>query len=131
MKKRILCLTLALVTVFALCMPANAAALETVSPRYNSTSGVIPELYISGSNAVCKLNVVADRTDASIRATVRLQDPDGTYLASWNITGTGTLSWIQTHAISRGTYTMTFYIQVYHPSTGSDYISDSLSVTKR
>ena len=130
MKKRILCLVLALITVFSISFTANAATPESVSPRYNSTFAVAPSFWFSGSNAYCRLNVVAENSTASIRATVYLKDASGNTITAWNITGTGTLSWQQPYPVSKGTYTMTFYVQVYHTSTGSDYISDSITATK-
>lgn len=130
MKKRILCLALALLTVFSLSFTATAATPETVSPRYNSTAVFIPNFWFSGSNAYCKLTVFAHNDEASIRATVYLKDASGNTITSWSLTGTGTLSWQDYHPVSKGTYTMSFYVQVYHNSTGSDYISDSITATK-
>ena len=130
MKKRILCLALALITVFSLSFTAIAATPESVSPRYNSTFSVAPSFWFSGSNAYCKLIVIAENANASIRATVYLKDASGNTITAWSLTGTGYLSWQDYHPVSKGTYTMTFYVQVYHNTTGSDYISDSITATK-
>lgn len=130
MKKRILCLALALITVFSLSFTAIAATPESVSPLYNSTAAVAPSFWFSGSNAYCKLNVDAHNDNASIRATVYLKDASGSTITSWSLTGTGDLSWQDYHPVSNGTYTMTFYVHVYHNTTGSDYISDSITATK-
>ncbi len=129
MKKRILCMILALITVCSLCFTAQAAPTEAIQPRWNSTAVVYPGLWFSGSNAMCKLQVVASEEDASIRATIKLKDSSGTAIYTWNATGTGFLDWIGSRAVSSGTYTMTVYVQVYHPDTGSDYITDSYTAT--
>lgn len=127
MKKKILCMILALITVCSLCFTAQAAPTETIQPRWNSTSVVVPSLWFSGSNAMCELQVVAHNDEASIRATIKLKDSNGTVIAAWNATGTGFLDWNASKVVSNGTYTMTIYVQVYHPTTGSDYISDSVT----
>ena len=129
MKKRALCMILALLTVFSLCFTAYAAEPETVEPRYNSTSTVTAKLWFSGSNAMCKLQVIAHQGDASIRAVVRLKDSNGTNVRTWVLSGTGLLNWQDSCAVSRGTYTMTISVTVDHPDMGTDYISDSVTGT--
>ena len=129
MKKRIRCVLFVVITLLSCCISANAAVPETPSPMFVSTVSCTPKLVFIGSDALCKLQVYAKQSTASIRAYVRLYDEDDHCVNSWALTGTGRLIWETYQTVSSGTYTLTVSVQVYHPSTGSDYITKSYTAT--
>lgn len=99
MKKRICTLT----TVFLMLLSISVSAAEprALRPQYS--------LDFNGTTAICEVDINADSNSDIIGLTVQLWD-GGTCLKTWTDTGTGALSFSETHSrgISTGkSYTMT------------------------
>lgn len=97
--KKFTALTLVLILLLSI-VPLSAFA---ATPR---TAMIYPTLSFSGTTATCSLIVTADPGD-NISAVVKLWR-GGSCLATWNASGTRTLSFSRTATVSKSqTYTLT------------------------
>lgn len=97
MKKRFLCLCLALATLFAI--GAYAATPRALS--------IEPELSFSGNTAFCDVLIIGDKTTDEISATMKLKYGN-TVVDSWSDSGYGYLFMEETATVVSGrTYTLT------------------------